>query len=38
VDRLLRFGGELVFAICQAKATEVVIINQGEETSFEEDL
>jgi predicted site-specific integrase-resolvase len=37
-DRLLRFAAELVFAICQAKATEVVIINQGEETSFEEDL
>lgn len=37
-DRLLRFGAELVFAICQAKNTEVVIINQGEETSFEEDL
>lgn len=37
-DRLLRFGAELVFAICQAKGVEVVILNQGEETSFEEDL
>lgn len=37
-DRLLRFGAELVFAICQAKNVEVVIINQGEDTSFEEDL
>lgn len=37
-DRLLRFGAELMFAICQAKAVEVVIINQGADTSFEEDL
>ena len=37
-DRLLRFGSELVFAICEAKAVEVVILNQGEDTTFEEDL
>jgi len=37
-DRLLRFGAELVFAICEAKEVEVVIINQGEDTTFEEDL
>lgn len=37
-DRLLRFGAELVFAICAAKGVEVVILNQGEDTSFEEDL
>jgi len=37
-DRLLRFGAELVFAICEAKAVEVVIINKGEDTSYEEDL
>jgi excisionase family DNA binding protein len=37
-DRLLRFGAELVFAICEAKKVEVVILNQGEDTSFEEDL
>lgn len=37
-DRLLRFGAELVFAICQAKQVEVVILNQGEDTTFEEDL
>ncbi|MCD2519699.1 IS607 family transposase, partial [Massilia sp. G4R7] len=29
---------ELVFAICQAKQVEVVIINQGEDRSFEEEL
>ena len=37
-DRLLRFGAELVFAICEAKRVEVVILNQGEDTTFEEDL
>ena len=37
-DRLLRFGAELVFAVCEAKNVEVVILNQGEDTSFEEDL
>lgn len=37
-DRLLRFGAELVFAICEAKNVEVVILNKGEDASFEEDL
>lgn len=37
-DRLLRFGAELVFAICELKAVQVVILNQGEDTTFEEDL
>jgi len=37
-DRLLRFGAELVFALCEAKAVEVVILNRGDESSFEEDL
>ena len=37
-DRLLRLGAELVFAVCEAKNVEVVILNQGEDTSFEEDL
>lgn len=37
-DRLLRFGAELVFAICEAKEVEVLIINKGEDTAFEEDL
>ncbi len=37
-DRLLRFGAELIFALCENKQIEVVIINQGEETSFEEEL
>ena len=38
-DRLLRFGTELVFSICEAKNVEIIIINQGNETpSFEEEL
>jgi predicted site-specific integrase-resolvase len=37
-DRLLRFGAELVFAICEAKNVQVIIINRGEDTTFEEDL
>jgi putative resolvase len=37
-DRLLRFGAELVFSICEVKRVEVVILNQGEDASFEEDL
>ncbi len=37
-DRLLRLGAELVFAICDAKQVEVAILNQGEDTTFEEDL
>ena len=37
-DRLLRFGAELVFAICETKNVEVIILNQGENTTFEEDL
>ena len=30
-DRLLRFGAELVFDICEAKEVEVIIINKGDE-------
>lgn len=37
-DRLLRFGAELIFSICEAKNVEVVIINQGDDRSFEEEL
>ena len=38
-DRLLRFGSELIFSLCEAYNTEVVIINQGEQPlSFEEEL
>jgi len=37
-DRLLRFGAELIFALCEEKQIEIVLINQGIEPSFEEEL
>jgi len=37
-DRLLRFGSELVFALCGLQGIEIVIIHQGEQPSFEEEL
>lgn len=37
-DRLLRFGAELIFSMCEIKGIKVVIINQGSESSFEEEL
>ena len=37
-DRLLRFGGEIIFRICELKGIEVVIINKGEQPTFEEEL
>ena len=37
-DRLLRFGSELVFALCEQQGIEIVIIHQGEQPSFEEEL
>ena len=38
-DRLLRFGSEIVFAMCEEYETEVVIINKStEETTFEQEL
>jgi excisionase family DNA binding protein len=37
-DRLLRFGAELIFALCEIREVEIVIINKGDEPSFEEEL
>ena len=37
-DRLLRFGADLIFRICELKGIEIVIINKGEQPSFEEEL
>lgn len=37
-DRLLRFGSDLVFMLCEQFGTEVVIINRSEDATFEEDL
>ena len=37
-DRLLRFGSELIFMLCEIFGTEVIIINRSEDSTFEEDL
>jgi putative resolvase len=37
-DRLLRFGSELIFSICERFAVEVIILNKKEDATFEEDL
>jgi putative resolvase len=37
-DRLLRFGAELIFALCEHQNIETVIINKGEPPTFEEEL
>lgn len=37
-DRLLRFGAELIFALCEEFQTEVVIINKSEGASYEDEL
>ena len=37
-DRLLRFGSELIFALCAHQQIEIVTIHKSEQPSFEEDL
>ncbi len=37
-DRLLRFGSELIFTLCEIFSIEICIINKSEESTFEEDL
>lgn len=37
-DRLLRFGAELIFSLCEQFGVEIVVINRTEDASFEEDL
>jgi excisionase family DNA binding protein len=37
-DRLLRFGSELIFSLCEQFGVEVVIMNRSEDASFEDDL
>lgn len=36
-DRLLRFSADLVFAPCEAQGIEIVIVNRGEQPSFEQE-
>ena len=37
-DRLLRFGAELIFTLCEIHQIEIILINQGADLSFEEEL
>ena len=37
-DRLLRFGAELIFSLCEQFGVEVILINKSEDSSFEDDL
>ena len=37
-DRLLRFGSEIIFHLCEIYGVEVIILNKSETSSFEEDL
>ena len=37
-DRLLRFGAELAFSLCDIQGIEIVIIHKGDQPSFEEEL
>ena len=37
-DRLLRFGADLVFALCEWQGLEIVIMHKGEPPSCEEEL
>jgi excisionase family DNA binding protein len=37
-DRLLRFGSEIIFSICEQHNVEIVIINKSINSTFEEEL
>jgi putative resolvase len=37
-DRLLRFGAELVFSLCELQGIEIIIIHKGDQPTFEEEL
>jgi len=37
-DRLLRFGSDLIFSLCEIQNIEIVIINKGDPPTFEEEL
>jgi len=37
-DRLLRFGSELIFSVCEYHDVEIVILNKKDDATFEEDL
>jgi len=37
-DRLLRFGSEIVFSLCEANGIEVIILEDDQKMSFEMEL
>lgn len=37
-DRLLRFGSEIIFSLCQQRSIEVIILEESDEKSFEMEL
>ena len=37
-DRLLRFGSELIFSLCEFKRVNVIILEEKKEITFEEEL
>ena len=37
-DRLLRFGSEIVFSLCEHYGVEIVILNVSKNSSFEDEL
>ena len=37
-DRLLRFGSEILFKVCEYQGIEVVVIHESDSVSFEEEL
>ena len=37
-DRLLRFGSELIFTLCEIQNIEIVIINKGDPPTSEEEV
>lgn len=37
-DRLLRFGSEIIFEICKYHSVEIVIVNEDEIKTYEEEL
>jgi putative resolvase len=37
-DRLLRFGSEIIFEMCRIRGIEVVVLNEDEQKTYEEEL
>lgn len=37
-DRLLRFGSELIFALCENNETQVIILNKGKDSEPEQEM